>query len=208
MLVRALGLKEYVDVWDLQRSLVARRAAGEIPDTLLLCEHLPVYTRGASSRAVVPCFLQHPVHSVERGGDLTYHGPGQLVGYPIVKLSGLGLRPRSYLRAVEAVLIEAVRPLGVEAEVVRGFTGVWVGNKKIASIGVAVKDDVAYHGFALNVNCDLEGFRAINPCNLEPESIGTLQGVVGRPLDTMRVAKLVADAFLTYFAPKTPAAAS
>lgn len=202
MLVRALGLKEYAEVWDLQRSLVARRAQDEIPDTLLLCEHLPVYTRGASSKAVVPCFLPHPLHSVERGGDLTYHGPGQLVGYPIVKLAGLGLKPRSYLRALEAVLIEAVRPLGVEAEIVRGFTGVWAADKKIASIGVAVKDGVAYHGFSLNVSCDLEGFRAINPCNLEPETIGTLQGVAGRPLDTMKVAKHVADAFLTYFAPR------
>jgi lipoyl(octanoyl) transferase len=207
MLVRALGLKEYVDVWETQRVLADKRAKDQIPDTLLLCEHLPVYTRGSSSKAAVPCFLPHACHTVERGGDLTYHGPGQLVGYPIVKLSGLGLRPRSYLRALEAVLIEAVRPLGVEAEIVRGFTGVWAGDKKIASIGVAVKDDVAYHGFALNVSCDLEPFRAINPCNLEPDSIGTLQGVLGRPLDTMRVAKLVADAFLTYFSPKAPVSA-
>lgn len=207
MLVRALGLRDYVDVWELQRILVDKRSKDEIPDTLLLCEHTPVYTRGSSSRAAVPCFLPHPCHTVERGGDLTYHGPGQLVGYPIVKLSGLGLRPRSYLRALEAVLIESVRPLGVEAEVVRGFTGVWAGNIKVASIGVAVKEDVAYHGFALNVSIDLEGFHAINPCNLEPESIGTLQGVLGRPLDTMRVAKLVADAFLTYFSPRTPVVA-
>lgn len=206
MLVRALGLKEYVEVWELQKELVARRAADEIPDTLLLCEHPDVYTRGGSSKAPVPPFLPHPLHTVERGGDLTWHGPGQLVGYPIVRLSGLGLRPRSYLRALEAVLVEAVRPSGVEAEVVRGFTGVWADHKKIASIGVAVKDDVAYHGFALNVSCGLAGFRAINPCNLEPESLSTLERAAGRPLELMRVAQDVADAFLTYFAPRRAAA--
>ena len=116
MLVRVLGVKEYARTWELQKRLVARRLRGEIPDTLLLVEHPSVYTRGVSSKAPVPLFLPHPLHSVERGGDITYHGPGQLVGYPIIHLGQRGLRARSYLRAVEAMsLIEAVRPLGVEA---------------------------------------------------------------------------------------------
>jgi lipoyl(octanoyl) transferase len=206
MLVRALGLKEYTEVWRLQKELVDKRLRGEIPDTLLLLEHLPVYTRGVSSRAVPPCFLPHPYHTVERGGDLTYHGPGQLVGYPILHLGERNLRPRSYLRALEAVLIEAVRPLGLEAETLRGFTGVWCGGKKIASIGVAVKDQVSYHGFSLNVCCDLEGFHAINPCNLEADQIGTLQALLGRPLDSMRVMSVVAEAFLQYFGAPRPVA--
>ncbi len=206
MLVRAIGLKEYTEVWTLQKRLVEKRLSGETDDTLLLLEHLPVYTRGVSSRAVAPCFLPHPFHVVERGGDFTYHGPGQLVGYPILHLGERGLRPRQYLRALEAVLIEAVRPLGLEAETLRGFTGVWCGGKKIASIGVAVKDQVCYHGFALNVSCDLEPFSAIHPCNLQPDEIGTIQGLLGRPIDAMVVMRAVADAFLAYFGRPSPVA--
>ncbi|MBI3552824.1 MAG: lipoyl(octanoyl) transferase LipB [Elusimicrobia bacterium] len=203
MLVRALGLKEYAEVWQLQRELVEKRREGEIPDTLILVEHLPVYTRGISSKAVVPCFLPYPLHSVERGGDLTYHGPGQLVGYPIIDLGERSLKIRSYLRTLEAVLIEALRPLDLEAEVLRGFTGVWCQGKKIASIGVAVKDSVSYHGFALNVSVDLEPFSHINPCNLEPDEIGSIQGLLGRPVHHHQVLKLVADAFLAWFAEPT-----
>jgi lipoyl(octanoyl) transferase len=200
MLIRALGLKEYSEVWDLQKELVARRKAGEIPDTLLLVEHPPVYTRGASSKAAVPALLPYPLYTVERGGDLTYHGPGQLVGYPILDLSSRNLRPRSYLRALESILIEAVRPLGLEAAVLRGFTGVWCRGKKIASIGVAVKDNISYHGFALNVALDLAPFARINPCNLEPDEIGSIQGLLGRPVEFAGVMRLVADAFLSYLA--------
>lgn len=199
MLVQALGLREYAGVWELQKSLVARRALGEIPDTLLLVEHPPVYTRGASSKAPVPAALPHPLHSVERGGDLTYHGPGQLVGYPILGLAELGLRPRSYLRALEAALAESLRPLGLEAQTLRGFTGLWAAGKKIVSIGVAVKGGVSFHGFALNVDCDLAPFRAIHPCNLEPEQMTTLQAALGRPVSSKEVLPLVADAFLARF---------
>lgn len=207
MLVRALGLKEYTQVWELQKSLVLARLEGEIPDTLLLVEHLPVYTRGLSSKAPVPYFLPHPLRSVERGGDLTYHGPGQLVGYPILHLGELGLRARTYLRSLEAVLIEALRPLGLEAQTLRGFTGIWCQGRKLASIGIAVKDQVAYHGFALNVSVDLEPFRAIHPCNLEPEQIGSVESLLGRPVDSTSVLRHVADSFLTYFStPSLPAA--
>src|SRR3989338_10212180 len=101
MLIRDLGLKDYVEVWNLQRKLVFERGEGQIPDTVLLCQHPPVYTIGRSSRQVVPTDLRYPVHKIERGGDLTYHGPGQLVGYPILKLSDHSLKARSYLRALE-----------------------------------------------------------------------------------------------------------
>lgn len=206
MLVRAIGLKDYAEVWDLQKRLVEKRLRGETGDTLLLLEHLPVYTRGVSSRAPTPCFLPHPHHIVERGGDWTYHGPGQLVGYPILHLGERGLRPRQYLRALEAVLIEALRPLGLEAEGLRGFTGVWCRGRKVASIGVAVKDQVSYHGFALNVSCDLEAFSAIHPCNLEPEQLTSVQKLLGRPVDAMVVMRSVADAFLAYFGRPEPVA--
>jgi lipoyl(octanoyl) transferase len=206
MLVRALGLKEYTEVWRLQKELVAQRLSGEIGDTLLLVEHLPVYTIGEASRAVVPCFLPHPAYQVERGGDITYHGPGQLVGYPILSLAKNNLKPRTYLRALEGVLIEALKTLGVEAGTIKGFTGVWAGGKKIASIGVAVRGDVSYHGFALNVNCDLEPFYSINPCNLEADEMTTVQKVLGKPVDSIKVMRQVAETFLAYFGRLEPVA--
>ncbi len=199
MLIRALGLKDYDEVWRLQRLLVAERLRGQGSDTLLLVEHPPVYTCGVSSKAVAPAPLPHPYRIVERGGDFTYHGPGQLVGYPILDLHKRGLTARSYLRSLEAVLIEALRPLGLEAETLKGFTGVWCRGRKVASIGVAVKDRISYHGFALNVCCDLEPFRAIYPCNLQPEQMTDLEGLLGRRLDFQAVLRTVADAFLAYF---------
>jgi lipoyl(octanoyl) transferase len=194
MEVRDLGLREYVEVWDLQKRLVEKRVRGELADTVLLCEHPPVYTIGRSSKAPVPPALPHPIHVVERGGDLTYHGPGQLVGYPILDLAELGLGPRSYLRALEEALARAVRALGLEAGPLPAFTGLWARGKKIASIGVAVSGGVSYHGFALNVCCDLSPFRAIHPCNLEPEQIGAVSGLLERPIPVAEASAAVAAA--------------
>jgi lipoate-protein ligase B len=202
---RSLGRREYLEVWELQKDLAARRGRGEIEDTLLLVEHPPVYTRGTSSKSDWGP-LPHPLHSVERGGDLTYHGPGQLVGYPIIHLGERGLTAGSYLRVLEQVLISALRPLGVTGETLKGFTGVWSGGRKIASIGVAVKGQVAYHGFAVNVSCDLSAFWRIHPCNLEPAEISTMEKVLGRPVALDEVRLTVADAFLARF-PAAPAAA-
>jgi lipoyl(octanoyl) transferase len=199
MLVRDLGLKEYEEVWNLQRKLVFERGEGTAPDTVLLCQHPPVYTIGRSSKQSIPEGLPYPVHKVERGGDLTFHGPGQLVGYPILKLSEHGLKPRSYLHALEAVLSEAIRPFGVKAETVKGFTGLWVGRKKLASIGVAVRGGVTYHGFALNVNNSLAPFRLIHPCKLESDVMTSMHKVLGKPIDEQAVTKAVGSSLLQYF---------
>lgn len=199
MLVRDLGLKDYKEVWDLQRKLVFERAAGDAPDTVLLCQHPPVYTIGRSSKQPVPAGLPYPVHKIERGGDLTWHGPGQLIGYPIFDLRALGLQARSYLSALEAVLSEAVRPLGVEAKTVKGFTGLWVGKRKLASIGVAVRGGVSYHGFALNANNSLAAFKLIHPCRLESDVMTSLAKELGRPVDEHALAKAVGEAMLAYF---------
>ena len=199
MLVRDLGLKEYEEVWNLQRKLVFERGEGTAPDTVLLCQHHPVYTIGRSSKQAVPEGLPYPVHKVERGGDITWHGPGQLVGYAILKLSERGLQPRSYLHALEAVLSEAIRPFGVKAETVKGFTGLWVGRKKLASIGVAVRGGVTYPGFALNVNNSLAPFRLIHPCKLESDVMTSMHKVLGKPVDEHAVTKAVGSALLQYF---------
>jgi lipoyl(octanoyl) transferase len=199
MLVRDLGLKDYVEVWNLQRKLVFERSEGQIPDTVLLCQHNPVYTIGRSSKQPVPADLPYPVHKIERGGDLTYHGPGQLVGYPILKLSEHGLKARSYLHALEAVLMEALRPFDVKAQTVRAFTGLWVGRKKLASIGVAVRGGVTYHGFALNVNNDLTPFRRIHPCRLESDVMTSMHKLLGRAVDEHAATKAVGNSLLQYF---------
>ncbi len=199
MLVRDLGLKDYEEVWNLQRRLVFERGEGKIPDTVLLCQHHPVYTIGRSSKQPVPKALPYPVHKIERGGDLTWHGPGQLVGYPVFHLPGLGLKARSYLAALEAVLSEAVAPFGVKAATVKGFTGLWVGRKKLASIGVAVRAGVSYHGFALNMNNTLAPFSLIHPCRLESEVMTTMARVLGASVDEHSVSKAVGEAMLKYF---------
>lgn len=192
--VRDLGLMEYAQAWQLQKRLVVERVEGKIPDTLLLVEHPPVITMGSSARPEA-MLLPLPVYKVERGGDITYHGPGQLVGYPIIHLGERGLKVRNYLRLLESVLIEAVAPLGVSGERLEGFTGVWAGGRKIASIGVAVKQQVSYHGFALNVNCDLKHFRLIYPCKLEPEQISSLSQHLGRPVSMPEIRRLVTENF-------------
>ena len=152
-----------------QEALVARRLAGG-SDALLLLEHPPVYTLG---RGADPRFLgaaahgDVPVVRTHRGGQVTYHGPGQLVGYPIVALRELRPDIRWYVRTLEDVLIDSLATFGIQASHRDGLTGVWVGRRKIGSIGVAVRRWVTWHGFALNVGPDLEGFVAITPCGID-----------------------------------------
>ena len=167
-----LGEVGYREALDLQLSCLDRRASRRIPDTLLLLTHPHVYTIGRagdkSNLLVSEETLASEGISVERvgrGGDITYHGPGQLVGYPIVLME----RPdvHKFVRSIEAALIDAVSAFGVESRSIEGLTGVWAGERKIASIGVGVRKWVTYHGFALNVTTDLSWFRRIHLCGLK-----------------------------------------
>jgi lipoyl(octanoyl) transferase len=173
--VRDLGRRPYADALEVQRELRRRRAEGELDhDVLLLTEHPPVVTLGRGTR---PTSLPYPaallqqrgveVFEVERGGDVTFHGPGQLVGYPIVDLSGHRRDLHWYLRRLEDSLISAIERLGVPAGRNPGLTGVWTAGRKIASIGIHVKQWVTLHGFALNVTTDLSWFDLIVPCGIE-----------------------------------------
>ena len=177
-----------------QEALVARRLDGG-PDVLLVLEHPPVYTlgRGADARFLgAAAEGDIPVVQVGRGGQVTYHGPGQLVGYPIVGLRDLRPDVRWYVRGLEEVLISALADLGIAAERRPGLTGVWVGPRKIGSIGVAIRRWVTWHGFALNVALDVSGFAAITPCGIDgvvmtsvareggPSDLGTVAGLVVR----------------------------
>jgi lipoyl(octanoyl) transferase len=194
-----LGRADYEETLALQRRLVAERQAGAGEDTLVLVEHPDVITLGrrASARANV-LREDMPVVEIERGGDATYHGPGQLVGYPIVQLDGEERDLHAFLRALEEGLIRACADLGLRAGRRAGWTGVWLGTdeesggRKLASIGIAVRRWVTLHGFALNVSTDLARFASINPCGLEARVMTSLAAALGRAITLDEVKPLVA----------------
>ncbi len=166
--VARLGTVEYGAALKLQDALVAARLRDAIADTLLLLEHPHVFTlgRGANERFVIAPPAGVPVLRVSRGGQVTYHGPGQLIGYPILKLEGASRDVLRYLRCLEQVTIDALAPLGIAAERRPGLTGVWAHGRKLASIGVGIRRWVTCHGFAINVATDLGYFDAIVPCGI------------------------------------------
>lgn len=196
---RWLGRIAFPDALALQDRLVAERGATEgLGDVLLLLEHEPVYTIGRTpdqSSLRDPGHLPHPVVQINRGGQATYHGPGQLVGYPILDLKKRGQDLHRYLRDLEGVLIEALAQYGVEASRREGLTGVWVGPRKIASIGVGVRRWVSMHGFALNVCGDLTPFSEITPCGIAGVEMTNLERETGQPFDVRTVADHVAAVF-------------
>jgi lipoyl(octanoyl) transferase len=198
------GRTRYEAAGTMQAGLVSRRIADEIGDTLVFTEHEPVFTlgmRSGSEQNLVWDSAQLSEQGVEvvktnRGGDITYHGPGQVVGYPIVSLA-----PRqdlhAYLRFLEQVLINSVGSLGLAASRREGKTGIWLGPRKIAAIGVAVRRWVAYHGFALNVNPDLSHFQGIVPCGISAAdgTVTSLQAELGRAVDLAEVKGVLAREF-------------
>jgi len=202
--VMDLGLREYGQVWDLQKDLLKKRISGEAMDTLILVEHPPVITlgRGASEEDILvsPEYLARrkiSLFRVERGGKATFHGPGQLVAYPIIAL--LKKDVHRYLRDLEETLIRLLARLGVEGRRKRGYTGVWVGEKKIASIGIGVKRWVSFHGLALNVNTDLSYFSLIFPCGMDGRQITSLKEVLSSPVQMAEVKKLFVSSFCEVF---------
>ena len=171
---------DYAWAWGLQRELLEQRVTGERGDTLLLMGHAPVYTAGRRSVPEdVLAQLDAPLVETDRGGQTTYHGPGQLVGYPIVSLTGLGLGPKRYVAAVESALIASLAEYGVPAHREEGLTGVWTGAGKIAAIGVKVSRGVTMHGFALNVATDLRAYEPIVPCGIGDRPVTSLAALLG-----------------------------
>lgn len=179
--VEHLGLLSYEEAWALQRELAARRLAGEIPDTLLLLEHPSVYTAGRRTERGERPVDGTPVLDVDRGGKITWHGPGQLVGYPIVALPD-PLDVVGHVRRIEAALIDACAELGVATTRVRGRSGVWTndGRRKVAAIGIRVSRGVTQHGFALNCDADLTAFERIVPCGIVDATVTSLSRELAR----------------------------
>lgn len=187
------GFSPYADAWALQKSLVAARQQGGIADGLILLEHEPVFTIGRSTRAEHLIFPREylisqgfGVYDIERGGSITYHGPGQLVGYPILDLRAYNEDIVKFMRSLEETLLRALADFGIAAQRVRGYPGAWVGEEKIAAVGVAVKRKVTMHGFALNVDSDLQHFNYINPCGLNRPAT-SMARVLGHPVDMAEV---------------------
>lgn len=200
------GLVPYGEAVALQEFLLDRRRQEE-DDVLLLLEHPPVITLGRATAAshllLPPAELNRrgiEVAEAGRGGDITWHGPGQLVGYPIVDLEPLGRDLHRYLRLLEEVLVRALAVFDIAGERVAGRTGVWVEEAKIASIGIGVRRWVAWHGFALNVSADLAGFADIIPCGLPGVAMTSLERLLGRPVSMLQAQEAVIAAFADVFA--------
>jgi lipoate-protein ligase B len=220
-----LGTVPYAEAWELQRRLQARRQRGEIGDVLLLLEHPPVYTRGRRSRPEeLPMGAEWyeaqgiEVLDTDRGGLVTYHGPGQLVAYPIVDLRGYGGDVHEYVRGLERTMIAALAEAGVRASVIEGLTGVWVqgrraenrlgrpeivpsakGPRKIGSIGLHVSRQVTTHGLAVNVNNDLQPFEWVVPCGIEGVSMTSLARELGAEQDMDAFAEILVAAYAGVF---------
>jgi lipoyl(octanoyl) transferase len=198
----------YTEALALQRSLVEERRAGRIGDTLLLLEHPHVLTLGvrgdggrshvlATDEALASRGIE--IHETGRGGDITYHGPGQIVGYPIVNLNPDRRDVHRYVRDLETVLIRTAADYGVEAGRIEGLTGVWVGDEKLAAIGVRIARWITSHGFALNVSTDLDQFNLIVPCGIADRGVTSLARLLGRPIDTAEVEFCIIEHFANVF---------
>jgi lipoyl(octanoyl) transferase len=198
MNIRWLGRIAYEDALALQERIVAEKIADAArPDELLLLEHEPVYTIGRTpdrSSLRDPASLPHPLITISRGGQATYHGPGQLVGYPILDLTVRGRDLHVYLREIEDFLVAVCAHFGVMAHRREGLTGTWIGERKIASIGVGVRRWISLHGFALNVCGDLAPFDEITPCGIAGVTMTNLEREAGRAISVEEVARHVAQA--------------
>jgi lipoyl(octanoyl) transferase len=206
--IRRLGVVAYADGLELQRELVERRKAGEIPDQLLLLEHPPVITLGVKTRndrshvVATPQTLEEEgveVFESGRGGDVTYHGPGQLVGYPILDLRPDRCDVHRYVRDLEEVIIRAAAAFGIAAGRSTGLTGAWVGDEKLAAIGVRIARWITSHGFALNVSTNLSHFGLIVPCGITDKGVTSLEKLLGRPVPMPDVEDAAIDAFCAVF---------
>jgi lipoate-protein ligase B len=194
---RYAGRLPYAEALALQKDTVRRRVAKEIPDTLILVEHPPVITLGKMAKREHLLGSRPDVEVVEtpRGGDVTYHGPGQLVAYPILDLTALNQDLKKYLGKLEEVMIRAVARYGIQAGRQEGMTGAWVGDRKIGAIGVRVEKWVTSHGFALNANNDLSGFDLIIPCGLRGKGVTSIARETGREVDLDELRRSVAEIF-------------
>ncbi len=200
----------YKEGWDLQKDFVSKRSTNEVQDTVLLCEHNPVYTFGKSANRnnllINDTFLKNigaAKYEIERGGDITFHGPGQLVGYPILNLHELGIGVKKYVNLLEDSIIQTLLQFGIKTERIDGLTGIWITqgiHRKIAAIGIKVSRGITMHGFALNVNTDLSFFRHMIPCGISDKDVTSMEVELGRKMDMGEVKEIYTKTFKELFA--------
>ena len=197
LLVVDLGTRDYGAAYEQMLRLHELRVSDALPDVLLLVEHPHVVTLGRRGTREQVFDKTLPVFEIERGGQATYHGPGQLVAYPIVKLPEAGWGVKQLVQALAESAVEALQGLGLEARVgeTKDLVGVWVGPKKLASIGLAIKRDVSLHGLALNLATDLAYFERLQPCGLDAAVMGSAERVLGRPVERAKVQEAFVHAF-------------
>lgn len=201
-----LDFIDYKEAWDLQYYLHQQRVENQISDIILLLEHPNTYTLGKTAHTENLIggkeFLEQnniSVYNIDRGGDITYHGPGQIVGYPIINLSEWYQDSHKYLRTLEEVIIKVCNEYGLSAGRVEGYTGVWIQDRKIAAIGIKISRWVTMHGFALNVNTNLDLFNGIIPCGISDKSVTSLQKELGKEISLTEVKEKIIYHFLNEF---------
>jgi len=187
-----LGISEFEDTWDLQKDLQSKRILGEIDDHLLLVEHPAVYTLGknASKEHILRENDDVSVIQTDRGGNITFHGPGQLVGYPILDLNFHKRSITWYMRELEQLMIDVLIEYGIKASRKKGLTGTWVEDQKIAALGVRISKWVTMHGFSLNINPDLNYYQDIIPCGIEGYGVTSMAKIMGKDVPSMKEIKV------------------
>ncbi len=201
-----LGLIDYKDAWDLQKSIHQQRVENKIDDVLFLLEHPHTYTLGkvADKKNLVgdEKYLTEnmiSVYDIDRGGDITYHGPGQIVGYPIISLTNWKMDTHKYLRAIEEVIIKVCSEYGLNGSRVDKYTGVWIEDRKICAIGIKVSRWVTMHGFAFNVNTDLKLFNGIIPCGISDKDVTSLSKELNKEISLKEVKEQIIHHFMNEF---------
>jgi lipoyl(octanoyl) transferase len=202
-----LGFIDYKEAWDLQQEIHSKKVSGEIEDTFFLLEHPNTYTLGKTAhRENLKCSEEYlkvnniSVYDIDRGGDITYHGPGQIVGYPIIDLNNWFKDTHKYLRALEEVIIKSCSDYGLNSERNPKHTGVWIGDRKIAAIGIKVSRWVTMHGFAFNVNTDLNLFNGIIPCGIQDKAVTSLKQELNQEVSIKGVKEKLLKNFTELFA--------
>lgn len=201
-----LGFIDYEEAWKLQKKILNRRFAGEVDDLFFLLEHPHTYTLGKVADRSNLLLTQEQltergikVYDIDRGGDITYHGPGQIVGYPIIDLKKWKEDTHAYLRNLEQLIINVCKKYGLEAERKEGLTGVWIEDRKIAAIGIKVSRWITMHGFAFNINTDLSLFGGIIPCGIKDKEVTSLQKETGIKYDVEDIKKDLLEEFVRIF---------
>ena len=200
--IQDLGKVLYKKTWNYQKELLKKRSNNEINDTLILVEHEPVFTLGKNAdenHILQNCPDNIKTYHIERGGDVTYHGPGQLVGYPILDLRNYKKSISWYMRSLEQVIIDTLFDYNITANRKKGLTGVWCNNEKIAALGVRVSRWITMHGFSLNIDPNLNHYKNIIPCGIFEHGVTSMSGVLNKTVDYEHVKKTIIKKFLYQF---------